>query len=86
MRLTAFFMALSLLLACGTALGAEVAPAEIFEAPVQITVTFTGDCTLGNTPLERQLESGFESFIEKNGKEYPFANVKHIFEHAMKTK
>ena len=80
MRLIAFLMALSLLMGGVAALGAEVAPAEIYEAPIQITVTFTGDCTLGNTPLERQLESGFESFIETNGLEYPFANVKHIFE------
>jgi len=80
MRLTAFLVAVTLLFSCGIALGEEVAPAEIFEAPIQITVTFTGDCTLGNTPLERERESGFESFIEKNGLEYPFANVKHIFE------
>ncbi|MBR6776481.1 MAG: hypothetical protein IKM27_01905, partial [Clostridia bacterium] len=59
-----------------------------FTAPVDstirvgdlVTVTFTGDCTLGNTPKEREKESGFEAFIQKNGMEYPFAKVKHLFE------
>lgn len=69
---------LILALPCAFAEGTE--PAEIFEAPIQITVTFTGDCTLGNTPQEREKKSGFETFIQNNGLEYPFANVKHIFE------
>lgn len=78
MRLTAFFTALMLLLLCGGALGESTA-AEIYQAPKQIVVTFVGDCTLGCTPLERGQESGFETFIERNGMEYPFAKVRDIF-------
>lgn len=78
MRLISLLLSLVLILLSCPAL-AQTAPAEIYEAPKQIVVTFTGDCTLGCTPLEREKESGFESFIEKNGLEYPFANVKDIF-------
>lgn len=55
-----------------------------YEAPKQIVVSFTGDCTLGNTPIQRegnQTEGKrcFESYIEEFGVEYPFKNVRDIF-------
>lgn len=58
---------------------AEEAPVTLYEAPLQVTLTFTGDCTLGNTPLLRGHPEGFESYVEKNGIEYPFANMKELF-------
>lgn len=64
---------------CLTA-GAEDIPAtEIFQAPSQIVISFTGDCTLGCTPTERESPTGFESYIKKNGFEYPFEKVRDIF-------
>lgn len=59
---------------------AQDAPVALYEAPQQVTLTFTGDCTLGNTPLLRGRDASFEAFVEKNGLEYPFANVKTLFE------
>lgn len=59
---------------------AEDVPVTLYEAPLQVTLTFTGDCTLGNTPLLRGRDASFEAFVEKNGLEYPFANVKSLFE------
>lgn len=58
---------------------AEETP-TFFQAPKQITVTFTGDCTLGCDPRERGKETGFDRYIEEFGLEYPFALVKDIFE------
>ena len=63
---------------------AEAPGAEYFEAPKQIVVTFTGDCTLGNTPLQREVDQVegkrcFESYVEEFGLEYPFAMVRDIF-------
>ena len=76
MRRTALFLALLLVISCFPLAGQG---AEIYQAPKQIVVTFTGDCTLGCTPLERELPTGFETFIEKYGVEYPFAQVRDIF-------
>ena len=74
-RIVSFFLLLSLL--------TGALPA-FCEAPVsaahQIVISFTGDCTLGCDPRERGQETGFETFIEKYGYEYPFANVKELFE------
>lgn len=53
---------------------------EFFQAPKQIVVTFTGDCTLGCDPRERGQKTGFETYIEQYGYEYPFAQVKQYFE------
>ncbi len=52
-----------------------------FQAPKQITISFTGDCTLGNTPLtrERHHDKSFEGYIEQYGKTYPFDKVKEYF-------
>ena len=77
MRRSVLMLLLALMLLLPTAAGqAEV---EIFQAPKQIVVSFTGDCTLGNTPLERGRASSFESFVAENGKLYPFDNVRDIF-------
>ena len=76
MRFFALFLALSVCLSlCPASLAAEIQP-----APKQVVITFTGDCTLGNTPEERGQATCFEAYIEKYGMEYPFANVKEIFE------
>lgn len=65
-------------LICGYC-SAEETPA-FFKAPKQITVTFTGDCTLGCDPRERGKETSFERYIEEFGIAYPFALVKEVFE------
>lgn len=77
MRFTALFLAVLLFCIPCFAQGEAVMP---YEAPLQVTLTFTGDCTLGNTPLLRGRDASFEAFVEKNGLEYPFANVKTLFE------
>ncbi len=82
-----FLLTLVLLFLCPQALAegvANQAAVPYYEAPKQIVVTFTGDCTLGNTPLQRegdQVEGKrcFESYIEEFGVEYPFKNVRDIF-------
>ncbi|MBQ9262606.1 MAG: CapA family protein [Clostridia bacterium] len=77
-RMFVFFLILVLLTACLPACAATE-PAEIFEAPKQVVVTFVGDCTLGNTPIERlRKTSSFEYYIEEYGMEYPFDNVLNI--------
>ena len=53
---------------------------EKYDAPKQIVVTFTGDCTLGCDPRERGQKTGFEAYIEQYGYEYPFEKVKQFFE------
>lgn len=77
MRRISFFMLLLLLFPVFSAGSEEV---KMFEAPKQIVITFTGDCTIGCDPRERGLATGFEAYIEKYGYEYPFAKVKDIFE------
>ena len=77
MRFLCRLLTVVLLLSWGCCL-AEEAP-EFFEAPKQITVTFTGDCTLGCDPRERGKETGFEYYISQYGYEYPFALVRELF-------
>ena len=79
MRRFACLLALMMGIGCLTAGAEDVPPAEIFQAPRQIVISFTGDCTLGCTPTERESPTGFESYIEKNGFEYPFEKVRDIF-------
>ena len=76
MKNLARVLVLMLLTCCCCA--AEETP-EFYQAPKQITVTFTGDCTLGCDPRERGKETGFDHYIEEYGIEYPFAQVKDIF-------
>ena len=78
MRLTVLFIALILLLCSAAVPG--LADTEIYQAPKQVVITFTGDCTLGCDPLERGRSSGFESYIDQYGYGYPFEKVRHIFE------
>jgi hypothetical protein len=46
----------------------------------EIIVTFGGDCTLGSEDKYWEKESSFIQYIEKYGFEYPFVNLKPIFE------
>jgi Putative enzyme of poly-gamma-glutamate biosynthesis (capsule formation) len=45
-----------------------------------LTLTFAGDCTLGADAPNFNNKSAFPALIEENGYEYPFKNVKHLFE------
>lgn len=77
MRRIAFLLALVLFLSL---IPAAFAEGLLYPAPKQLTITFTGDCTLGIDDRERGKATSFDSFIAQYGYEYPFANVKHIFE------
>ncbi len=79
MRTIALFLALILGLS-GLAAGCAEEAAEIYQAPRQIVITFTGDCTLGCDIPQRGLDTSFEAYVEKYGYDYPFANVREIFE------
>lgn len=76
MRLITLLMAFLLLFSIAVA---EETPVTLYEAPLQITLTFTGDCTLGNTPLLRGRPAGFENHVEENGIDYPFAHAAELF-------
>lgn len=54
----------------------------LYKAPKQITISFVGDCTLGNTPLQRsaQPDNCFDKYIETQGKAYPFEKVRYILQ------
>jgi poly-gamma-glutamate synthesis protein (capsule biosynthesis protein) len=73
-RIVSVILLLSMLAAALPALSEAPASAK------QIVISFTGDCTLGCDPRERGQETGFETYIEKYGYEYPFAQVKELFE------
>ena len=77
MRQIAFFLMLSLLFSLMLPGFAET---EIYQAPKQVVITFTGDCTLGCDPLIRGQKNSFESYIEQYGYEYPFEKVRQYFE------
>ena len=47
--------------------------------PEVFTLSFVGDCTFGGSDAHRGLESSFTSVVGENY-DYPFANVRHIFE------
>ncbi len=53
----------------------EPAPAE----PVSVTLTFTGDCTLG-TDVNFDYDTSLNAYYEANGPEYFLQNVKPIFD------
>ena len=55
------------------------AEAVKYEAPKQIVITFTGDCTLGIDDRERGKATGFDAFIQQYGIDYPFEKVRDIF-------
>ena len=77
MRFSAFFLVLLLLVSCAAPGFADV---EIFQAPKQIVVTFTGDCTLGSDARVRDQKSSFDAYIGQYGYEYPFEKVRQYFE------
>lgn len=79
MRIIAFILALMLGLS-GLYAGCAGEAAEVFQAPKQIVVTFTGDCTLGCDILQRGKSTSFEAYVDQYGYEYPFAKVRDIFE------
>lgn len=45
-----------------------------------VLMTFTGDCTLGSEEINRKKPDSFDSFMEKYGYDYCFANFKEMFE------
>ena len=77
MRRIAFFLTLTLLF---SVVFPGLSETEMYQAPKQVVITFTGDCTLGCDPMQRGQKNSFESYIEQYGYEYPFEKVKHIFE------
>ncbi len=74
------FVILMLMMAMVFPSYAAESPVKKYEAPLQVTLSFTGDCTIGNTGTLRGQDASFEAFVEKNGLSYPFANVKSLFE------
>lgn len=54
-------------------------PTLMAGAKTGITLTFTGDCTLGSEERTRYQASSFIQFIERNGFAYPFEKMYHIF-------
>ena len=79
MRTTALLLTAVLFLLCLLP-GTPALAAEVYEAPKQIVITFTGDCTLGCDIPQRGQSTSFEAYVEAYGLEYPFAMVKEIFE------
>ena len=45
-----------------------------------ITLTFTGDCTIGSEELRRTQEDSLHAYAEKYGYDYFFANFRDLFE------
>lgn len=62
-------LALAMLLSAGCA-GAEKS----------VILTFTGDCTLGSEERTRSQPESFDSYAEKKGYDYFFANFREMFE------
>ena len=75
-RRISFLLTLVLILAC---IPSCLADAVKYEAPKQIVITFTGDCTLGIDDRERGKATGFDAFIQQYGIDYPFEKVRDIF-------
>lgn len=67
-RLYALVLMLLLIMAVPTALGET------------ISMTFVGDCTIGCDVDWLEDERAFPNVIAKEGMDYPFANVRHLFE------
>ena len=68
-RLTALLLCCILLVSAGCA-----------AAEKTITITFTGDCTLGSEESTRKDPNSFDSIAEKEGYDYFFANFRDMFE------
>lgn len=55
-------------------------PVEVeSEEPTAILITAVGDCTLGTYKTGSGKLSAFKSYVEKNGYDYFFANVRELF-------
>ena len=65
----------ALLLCCVLLVSAGCAAAE-----KTITITFTGDCTLGSEESTRKDPNSFDSIAAKEGYDYFFANFRDMFE------
>ncbi len=65
-----FLLLLSLLLSAAGTAGAEKS----------VLLTFTGDCTLGSEEKIREQETSFDTFANKKGYDYFFANFREMFE------
>ena len=76
MRRIAFLLTLILLVSC---MPCALADAVKYEAPKQIVITFTGDCTLGIDDRERGKATGFDAFVQQYGIDYPFEKVRDFF-------
>lgn len=70
MRIAAIMLALALALCPFTALGESV----------DMTFTFTGDCAIGCNYSWFEQSASFVKVIEEKGFDYPFANVRDIFD------
>ena len=64
MRRIAFLMILAVLISL---VPVSVADTAIYQAPKQVTVSFTGDCTLGTDDRERTTKTGFDAYIKQYG-------------------
>ena len=67
-RITALLAAAALLLSCGHSAAEKV-----------ITLSFTGDCTLGTEELTRNAPDSFDNTVEAEGYSYCFANFADLF-------
>ena len=65
----------ALLLCCALLISAGCAAAE-----KTVTVTFTGDCTLGSEESTRADQYSFDSVAAREGYDYFFANLRDLFE------
>lgn len=66
------FIALAAILILLTAVSAS--------AEKTVTLTFTGDCTIGSEEATRKKDDSFDTYADKKGYDYFFANFKGIFE------
>ena len=52
----------------------------VTEGDVDVTLSFAGDCTLGGEPGKRSNRNSFASVVARKGYDYPFANLKPLFD------
>lgn len=58
----------------------EAVSGQATEASKSVVITFTGDCTLGCDKKLVDSPLSFWAYVDEYGYEYPFANLKQIFE------
>ena len=49
-------------------------------AETTLHITFAGDCTLGSEESKKNMANSFVSTIEREGYDWPFANVQQLFQ------